>query len=75
MLHKFHLHYKGTSFPHWYSRSNSKEFHMGSVVDKVALGWISLQLSCGAGAINSLMAAVPRDTKKKKKNPPMGRGR
>jgi len=34
---------------------------MGSVVDKVALEWISLQLSSGAGKIDSLMAAVPRD--------------
>jgi hypothetical protein len=34
---------------------------MGSVVDKVALRWISLQLSSGAGTIDSLMAAVPSD--------------
>jgi len=61
LLHKFQLHYKGTSFPLWYSRSISKEIHMGSVVDKVALEWISLQLSSGAGKIDSLMAAVPRD--------------
>jgi len=39
---------------------------MGSVVDKVALGWISLQLSSGAGTIDSLMAAVPRDPQPQK---------
>jgi len=40
---------------------------MGSVVDKVALGWIPLQLSSGAGAIDSLMAAIPRDPNPRKK--------
>lgn len=34
---------------------------MKSVVYKVALGWISLQLSSGAGTMDSLMAAVLRD--------------
>jgi hypothetical protein len=68
ILHKFQLHYKGTSLPLWYSRSNSKGFHMGSVVDKVALGWISLQLSSGAGTIDSIMAAVPRDPQPQEQN-------
>jgi len=66
ILHKFQLNYKGTSFPLWYSRSNFKEIHIGSVVNKVALGWISLQLSSGAGTIDSLMAAVPRDPQPQK---------
>lgn len=34
---------------------------MGSEVDKVAVGWISLQVSSGDGTIDSLMSAVPRD--------------